>query len=57
MKFQFQIDGRRIGPIRDRWVDAAQDAVNAGYASWGKRHKTVYLDDSQGATIEKVNEL
>lgn len=34
MVFQFQVDGRAAGPIRARWEDAAQDAVNDGYAVW-----------------------
>lgn len=35
MRYQFQIDGRGFGsPIRKEWSDAAQDAVNSGYAVW-----------------------
>ncbi len=53
MKYQFQIDNRSAGRIRDEWVDAAQDAVGAGYATW-KGRESVYLDDSQGASIARI---
>jgi hypothetical protein len=49
--FQFQIDGRAFGAkIRRSWEEAAQDAVDKGYATWGD-HNTIYLDDCQGAEI------
>jgi len=31
--YQFQIDGRPAGSIRDHWKEAASDAINAGYAT------------------------
>jgi hypothetical protein len=52
MKFQFQIDGRRAGPLRDAWVDAAHDAVSNGYASW--RGHELALDETQGAAIARL---
>lgn len=33
-RFQFQLDGRAVGPIRSKWEDAAQDAVRQEYAHW-----------------------
>lgn len=42
--FQFQVDGRRAGPVRDKWHDAAQDAVNAGMAQWTAPDR-ISLDD------------
>lgn len=57
MKYQFQVDGRGFGsPIRDKWTDAAQDAVNAGYAQWADKPEFVRLDSSQGAAIVKIDE-
>jgi hypothetical protein len=32
-RFQFQIDGRPAGPVRQSWEDAARDAVSAGFAA------------------------
>ena len=53
MKYQFQIDGRGFGaPLREKWTDAAQDAVNAGYAYW--RDGGVALESGQGAAIAAV---
>ena len=31
-RFQFQIDSRPAGPVRENWEEAAQDAVSAGFA-------------------------
>jgi len=53
-RYQFQVDGRAANFARDRWKDAAYDAVNAGYATWGSDGQTIYLDDSQGAEIARV---
>lgn len=54
MKYQFQVDNRRAGPIRSTWRDAAQDAVNNGYATWVR--DGIRLDDSQGASIERIED-
>lgn len=55
--FQFQVDGRGFGsPLRTLWQDAAQDAVNAGYARWrDNTHMEVRLDSGQGGAIAKVD--
>lgn len=58
LKFQFQLDGRGFGsPLRDTWKEAAQDAVNAGYAVWDQSGDSdgVKLDAGQGAAIAKVD--
>lgn len=34
MRYQFQVDHRPAGPVRDRWEDAAGDAIIDGYARW-----------------------
>ena len=52
MGWQFQIDGRRAGPVRDSWQRAAQDAVNDGYAKWLR--SGVAIDDQ--AAIVQVDE-
>lgn len=50
--FQFRVDGRAFGsPLRDRWEDAAQDAVNAGYAQWKERGYSITYDPSGGGEI------
>jgi hypothetical protein len=54
MKYQFQIDGRAFGsPLRETWQEAAQDAVNKGYASWGDDN-TIIIDGQ--AAIERIPE-
>ena len=46
VRYQFQVDGRGFGaPIRDKWEDAAQDAVNAGYASWSRDRRAIRVGD------------
>lgn len=54
IQFQFQVDGRAANFARDRWKDAAYDAVNAGMATWGSDGETLYLNDSLGAEIARV---
>ncbi len=57
MKYQFQIDGRAFGaPIRDKWEDAAQDAVSAGYGFWVQDNDIVKLDTNNGATILRIRD-
>lgn len=51
MYWQFQIDGRPAGPIRGSWEQAAQDAVNDGYAIW---YKGGIAHDDQAAIV-RVN--
>jgi len=53
MKYQFQIDYRGAAPIRDRWEDAVQDAVNQGYAIWVNPDEA-RLDTTQGAYIARI---
>jgi hypothetical protein len=36
--FQFQIDGRAAGPVRQSWEGAAQDAISAGFAARAPDH-------------------
>ena len=50
--FQFQIDGRAAGRVRDTWEEAAQDAVNAGYAIWVSSNE-IKLQSTQGAAIAR----
>lgn len=50
--YQFQIDNRAAGPIRDTWEDAARDAVNGGYAIWVP--EGIKIDSSQGAEIARL---
>jgi len=49
MYWQFQVDGRPAGPVRDSWQQAAQDAVNDGYATW---YKGGIAHDSQAAIVK-----
>lgn len=56
MKYQFYIDLRPAGPLRDDWIAAAQDAVNAGYAVWISEDQ-IKLDRTQGASIERIDNL
>lgn len=53
-RYRFVIDGRPAGPWRERWKDAAQDAVDSGLAIW--KHPGIVLDDTQGAVIERGDE-
>lgn len=52
--YQFQIDGRPAGPIREDKRLAFADAVNDGYADWSRDRTTVILDTSQGASIKTI---
>lgn len=54
MPYQFRVDGRRSGPVRQWWEDAAQDAVNAGYGTWKRGGRAVSLSDSAGAEIVRI---
>lgn len=55
MYYQFQVDGRPSGPRRNRWIDAAQDAVNDGYATWASEDE-IRLEATQGAAIARIGE-
>lgn len=55
-RWQFQIDGRPAGPIRNCWMDAAQDAVNDGYAEWTSRSKSTIRKDRQCEIAHLSNE-
>jgi len=57
MEYRFKIDGRPFGPIRKEWYDAAQDAVDAGYATWREHNSSVTLNDAQGAEIERIDQF
>lgn len=53
MKFyQFCVDGRAAGPMRVKWGDAAQDAVDGGMAVWSGDNQ-ITLADHLGATIQR----
>lgn len=52
-RYQFQIDGRAAGPIRNTWVVAAHDAVMAGYASWHGRNQLM-MEATQGGSIARI---
>jgi hypothetical protein len=54
VKYQFQVDNRSFGsPIRNNWKEAANDAVNAGYAI-RISNTSIKLTTNQGATVEKI---
>lgn len=53
-QYQFRIDNRPAAPVRDYWHSAAQDAVSAGYGVWAYHKQAVKLDDTQGASIERI---
>ncbi|MDF2621803.1 MAG: hypothetical protein K0S00_4462 [Xanthobacteraceae bacterium] len=49
--YQFRVDGRAAGsPARTTWAEAAQDAVNAGYAIWQGRN-SIKIDLTAGGEI------
>ena len=52
MLYQFQVDGRAAGPWRRKWELAADDAVNAGYATRLARDE-ISFDVSGGGCIER----
>lgn len=52
--YQFHIDNRPAGPIREEWNDAASDAVESGYGIWDEK-SSVILDTNQGASIERFS--
>jgi hypothetical protein len=54
MKYQFQVDNRPAGPVHKDWGLAAQDAVDAGLATWAEVGEKVRLDSTQGASIARV---
>lgn len=55
MKYQFQVDFRPAAPVRKTWEQAAQDAVNAGYATW-QSSDSVRLASNEGASIERLED-
>jgi hypothetical protein len=54
MKYQFQVDGRPVGPLRKKWEDAARDAVATEYACWIIPNEQVRLDSTHGAAITRI---
>jgi len=57
MRYQFLIDGRAFGSkVRGTWAEAAQDAVNAGYASWKDHGASIRLNTDQGAEIARYDD-
>lgn len=55
-KFQFQVDGRGFGsPLRDKWIDAAEDAVQSGCAVWKEIGHSILFDPSSGGSIARLN--
>jgi hypothetical protein len=57
-RYQFCVDGRPIGPVRDSWLAAARDAVTSGMGVWSvdrQHNQVVKLDDSLGAEIVRVD--
>lgn len=53
LRYQFTIDGRAFNsPLRATWREAAQDAVNDGYAQWVSPDE-IRLDSEQGAAIAR----
>lgn len=51
--FQFHVDDRAISPARATWYEAAQDAVNNGYAQWAGEDIR-WSWSNVGGSIEKV---
>jgi hypothetical protein len=54
MKFQFRVGNRPTGPVRDAWIDAARDAVDAGYGVFVGPDTVKILDNTQGAMIARL---
>ena len=52
--YQFQVDGRAIGPLRAHWEDAVEDAVGYGMAVWVSR-RTIKIDENLGAEIARID--
>jgi hypothetical protein len=48
MGWQFQVDGRPAGIVRDSWQRAAQDLVNDGYGTW---YRGGIATDGQAAVV------
>jgi len=53
MKYQFSVDNRPAGPVRDLWELAAGDAVAMGYAAW-TGNGGVSLDEQ--AAIRRIDD-
>ena len=51
MRFQFQVDGRPARPARKEWHEAAEDAVNAGFASWNEPYLYVIFGIGNGEIV------
>ena len=51
-RFQFQIDGRAVGPIRSKWGDAAQDAVRQEYGHWYGNGKVNLYNGAEIAQLD-----
>ena len=53
MKFQYHYDNRPVGPIRNRWEAAAQDAVNDDMAIWVNPEE---IRKTEGVSIKRIEE-
>jgi len=51
--YQFFIDGRAASCKRATWLEAAQDAVRAGYGVW-VGPSAIKIDSDQGGEIRRV---
>jgi hypothetical protein len=53
-RFQFQIDDRPAGPVRQSWEEAAQDAIFAGFAAQAPDYRlnsAIIWSDGGGAIV------
>lgn len=56
MRYQFFINGEPAGVARRDYIEALQDAVNAGYATWISEDQ-IQFDNSKGGGIEQLPDL
>lgn len=53
--YQFRVDGRSFGSLkRETWHEAAQDAVNAGFAVWAGSGSVRIDDQARIVRIPRV---
>jgi len=55
MRYQFQVDGQPVGPVRKFWVQAASDVIAGGCGKWAS-DEAIFLYPDRGGHIEELEE-
>lgn len=57
-QFQYFHDNKPVGPVRDKWEEAAADGIAAGHAMWVDPPfmKLIRVDSGPGNGVRDVSE-